>query len=271
MRVVVTGASGFIGLAVIDELQVRGHEPIAVDDLAGINILDERLRTVMKGSDAVIHLAGVLGTEELFGRIDDAIDVNIKGTARVLQACGDFALRYVGITMPRIWNNVYQVTKQASMGLADAWHRHYGVPVSHVRAFNAFGPRQKVVGVRKIIPTFSVLAWRNEPITIWGDGTQIVDLIYVNDVARMLVDSLAFGKGEVFDAGTGTPKSVNEIAQMVLDFTGSTAGVTHGPMRKGEHGTSVVAQGEGWKELGWKPRFAASELEATIEWYRALA
>lgn len=271
MRVVVTGASGFIGCAVVEELISRGHEPISVDDHAGVSILDPRLRIVLKGSDAVIHLAGLLGTEELFGRVDEAIDVNIKGTARVLEACADFGLRYVGITMPRIWNNVYQATKQASMALADAWHRHYGVPISHVRAFNAFGPRQKVIGVRKIIPTFSVLGWRNEPLTIWGDGTQLVDLIYVSDVARMLVDSLAFGDGEVFDAGTGTPMSVNEIARMVIDFTGSNAGVTFGPMRKGEHGISAVASGDGWHMLGWKPEFAADVLQSTVEWYRAVA
>ena len=114
--------------------------------------------------DAVIHLAGILGTEELFHDPHRAVDVNIKGTLNVLEACRMHELGHVGVTMLQVWENVYQATKNcAADRLASAWHRHYGMPVSHVRAFNGFGPGQAFGPghSRKIFPTFAAAAWKS--------------------------------------------------------------------------------------------------------------
>jgi len=218
----------------------------------------------------VIHLAGVLGTAELFDDPGYAIDVNVKGALRILQAAQEFGLAYVGITMPPVWENVYQATKTAAKSLASAWHRHYGIPVSHVRAYNVFGPGQKVGVPQKIVPTFAARAWSQLPIPIWGDGTQRVDLVYVEDVAKMLVDAIAFGHDEVFDAGTGEAKTVNEVAVEVNRIAGSQAGVEYLPMRKGEHGDGVLASGEGWDLLGWHPSFREEDFTFTVETYESV-
>jgi UDP-glucose 4-epimerase len=270
MRIGVTGSSGFIGSKVIHELHARGHGAVEIDHHQGIDILSPDLHDALEPCDGVIHLAGVLGTSELFDNAEMAIDVNVKGTLRVLQACEDLHIGYVGITMPRVWDNVYQATKQCSRNLASAWHRHFDVPVSHVRAFNVFGPGQKVGMPYKIIPTFSAKAYLNKPISIWGDGTQHVDLVYVSDVARMLVQALQFGDDEVFDAGTGQSMTVNEVAYRVLSITHSEAGVEYLPMRKGEHGDGVVATGEGWDLLGWQPLFTVDDLTYTVESYKSV-
>jgi UDP-glucose 4-epimerase len=206
----------------------------------------------------------------LFDSAEEAIDVNIKGTLRVLQAAQELKLAYVGITMPGVWDNVYQATKKAARSLASAWHRHHGVPVSHVRAYNVFGPKQKIGLPQKIIPTFCSHAYANRPIPIWGDGEQTVDLVYVRDVARMLVDALNFGDDSTFDAGTGQRFSVNQVAAMVLAYTHSDAGVEHLPMRKGEHGAGVVSHGEGWTKLGWRPEFRMQDFTYTLESYRSV-
>jgi UDP-glucose 4-epimerase len=219
--------------------------------------------------DAVIHLAGVLGTSELFQDPYRAVDVNIKGTLQVLQACQALSgARYVGITMPQVWDNVYQATKLCSAKLASAWHRHFDIPVSHVRAFNAFGEGQKVYGVQKIIPTFATMAWAGEPLPVWGDGEQLVDLVYVKDVARMLVDAMQFEDDRTFDAGTGQPITVNEVARLIQEMTGHFVGIDHLPMRSGEHGHGIVAEGEGWADLGWAPDFRLEELMSTVAWYK---
>ncbi|MBB6174596.1 UDP-glucose 4-epimerase [Nocardiopsis mwathae] len=271
MRVAVTGGEGFIGRYTVDHLRGRGHEAFAVDRSSGADILGEELTTALKGVDGVVHLAGILGTEELFDQVDEAIDINVKGTYRVLEECRINDARFVGITMPQVWKNVYQATKQCAQELSYAWRQNFGVPVSHVRAFNAFGPGQKHYGVQKIVPTFAVCAWNGRPIPVWGDGAQTVDLVYSADLGRMLADALDFGDCEVFDGGTGRAMTVREVAEMVLEITGSTAGIEYLPMRKGETKTDIVAGGEGWDRIGWRPEFRADDLERTVVFYRRFA
>lgn len=268
MRIAVTGAKGFIGSATCSTLRADGHDVVEIDRSTGTNILGPELKDALAGCDGVIHLAGVLGTAELFSNVELAIDVNVKGAVRVLDVCKELGMKYVGITMPRVWSNVYQATKTCQAILASAWHQNFSVPVSHVRAFNAFGHGQHILHVQKIIPTFSYNAWNNLPIPIWGDGTQTVDLVYVRDVAQMLVDALQFGDDEVFDAGSGTAMTVNDVANLVLNMTGSDAGIKYMPMRPGETPVDIVARGEGWDKLGWSPEFNEEDLFNTVMWYR---
>ncbi len=271
MRVAVTGGGGFVGQHVVGELKSR-YKPVVIDRVTGGDILAPDLGSKMRDCGAVIHLAGVLGTSELFSDAEHAVDVNVKGTLRVLQECREHRMRFVGITMPQVWTNVYQATKGCAQKLASAWYEYYKVPVSHVRAFNAYGPGQKIYGVQKIVPTFCIKAWRNEPIPIWGSGEQTVDLVHVTDIARMLVDAIKFGDGQIFDAGTGVSHTVNEVAQLVLEITGSTAGVEYFPMRHGEtEGTKLAASGDGWNLLGWKPVWNLTEFEQTVNWFRQFA
>ncbi len=236
-----------------------------------IDVLDaSALDRAVADCGAVIHLAGVLGTHELFFNAHHAVDVNVKGTINVLEACRAHDLQFVGITMLQVWENVYQATKNCADRLASAWHRHYGVPVSHVRAFNGFGPGQAhgPGHPRKIVPTFAAAAWNNVPIPIWGDGTQLVDLVHVDDIARMLVDALAFHADELFDAGTGEAVTVNEVAEMINAIAGSEFGTVHLPMRLGEHrALDVVAEGVGWDKLGWHPTLDRESLADTVRAY----
>lgn len=270
--VLVTGGGGFIGQAVCDELTRRGHYPISFDRSSGHDIMD--VRALMQfDAEHVIHLAGMLGTHELFDHVREAIAVNVKGTINVLEWCEDRVAGYTGIIMPDVFPSVYTATKIAAQRFADVWRHEYKIPVSHVRAFNAFGPGQKhgPGHPQKIIPTFATKAWAGESIPIWGDGSQMVDLIHTSDLARMLVDAIDFGDGEIFDGGTGVSQSVNTVAEMVLfvvkgdDFHDDD--IEYLPMRRGEIPTNIVAEGEGWDLLGWKPEFRMQDLADTVCWY----
>lgn len=270
-RVAVVGARGFIGKHVVHELSRRGHEPVIMD------LPDFDIRQPIKlgdlGPDVVVHLAGLLGTHELFDEVDDAITTNMIGTAHVLEACREAGAAYVGITMPPVFASVYTATKIGARHLERAYHHAYGLPVSRVRAFNAYGPGQKhgPGHPQKIVPMFATEAWSGRPIPVWGDGEQTVDLVHVRDLARMLVDALDHGDDVTFDGGTGYMATVGQVADWVLDITGSKAGVVHLPMRRGEVPTQVVATGEGWDRLDWKPTYSCTAFAQAVESYRPTA
>lgn len=279
MRIAVTGGAGFIGQATVRAAENAGHDVWTFDRADGNDVLGDL--GALAGADVVVHLAGVLGTAELFdpGQPEHAVDVNVKGTLRVLEWCRANGAGYVGITMPPVFPSVYTATKVCAQRLASAWNVAYGVPVSHVRAFNAYGPGQAhgPGHPQKIVPTFARCAWAGEPIPVWGDGTQTVDLVHADDVGRMLIDAAQHGDDAVFDAGTGVPVTVNEVAAFVastvadhLDFApeDSTAGVEYRPMRTGETPTRVVATGEGWDRLDWKPELDWGRVLDAVRWYR---
>lgn len=270
MQVVVTGGSGFIGHEVVKQLDKMHHNPVVVDRSVGLDIMDKETHRLIEEAGGVIHLAGVLGTEELFETPYEAVDVNVKGTIAVLDACRENGTQYVGITMPQVWDNIYQATKLAAGRIASAYYRHYDVPVSHVRAYNVYGVGQKhgPGHPQKMVPTFAFNAWRGLPLPVWGDGTQQVDLIHVSDVAAVLVDALKFGDNRTFDAGTGIGMSVNTAAGTIKSLTGHKSEIEYLPMRKGEHGQGVVAKGEGWDLLGYRPDFKWQEFKETVESYK---
>lgn len=266
MKVLVTGGGGFLGAYVVDALHAAGHDTMVLDRPHSVLDIGD-----WEPADAVIHLAGVLGTTELFDGFDQAVDVNVKGAQRVLEYCRRHDARFVGITMPSVWVNVYSATKGCARALASAWHESFGVPVSHVRAFNAFGVGQKYGHghPQKIIPTFSTLAWRGEPIPVWGDGEQTVDLVSASDVASVLTQALGFGDDDVFDAGSGEEWSVVNVARFVIEATGSSSEIKHHPMRNGERpGTRLCATGEGWGMLTTKPHLDLHDLHRTIHSYK---
>lgn len=270
MRVLVTGGRGFIGDPVVRKLEADGHEVSLFDRVDGNDVRNrDQVAVAVKEHDAVIHLAGVLGTHELFDSPQVAIDVNITGTLNVLDACVGAGAGYVGISMPPVFPSIYTATKTAAVRLASAYHHSRGLPVAHVRAFNAYGPGQKhgAGHPQKIVPTFATEAWAGRPIPIWGDGTQTVDLIHVDDLARILVRALAFGDDVTFDGGSGVALTVNEVAKMVLDITGSTAGVEHLAMRRGEVPTQIVAARENWSKLGFCPSWRPERFREAVYWY----
>lgn len=270
MKVAVTGGAGFIGAAVSQELVRRGHSASIVDRRYGHDVVDA-FSWSLDGHDGVIHLAGVLGTAELFDTPFEAVNVNVKGTLNVLEKARAHDARYVGITMPDVFPSLYTATKVCADRLASAYHNAYGLRVSRVRAFNAYGPGQAhgPGHPQKIVPTFATLAWQGKPIPIWGDGEQTVDLIHTDDLARMLVDALDHGDDAVFDGGTGRAWTVNQVAEAVLECTGSRAGVEYLPMRAGETPTAIVAKGEGWNRLSWRPVHDHVKFAEAVESYRS--
>jgi nucleoside-diphosphate-sugar epimerase len=172
-------------------------------------------------------------------------------------------------------NNTYSITKTTAERFALMFNKEHKTKIAVVRALNAYGEYQKHKPIRKITPNFVVRALRGEPIEIFGDGEQIMDMIYVKDVAEILIRSLLLDHNcynKVFEAGTGRRTTVNEIAHMVNDLTGNKAGVKHLPMRAGEPDRSVVlGDPSTLKPLGMSADDLTpleKGLERTVKWYR---
>lgn len=276
MRILVTGGAGFLGQATVRAGLALGHDMAIFDRSIGLDITDPKLVADAFADvdpDHVIHLAGVLGTAELFDDPHTAVDVNIHGSLNLILACVEHGAGYTAITMPPVFPSIYTATKVCADRLATAYHRAAGLPASHVVAFNAYGPGQKhgPGHPQKIIPTFASEAWAGRPIPVWGDGSQTVDLVHADDLGRMLVEATAFDNDDVFDGGTGTALTVNQVADFVIEVTGSKAGIDYLPMRRGETPTEIVAEGRGWNRLGWKPEMDWDRLAETVESYRPTA
>ena len=260
----VTGGAGFIGRYVVEELDRRGYVPHVLDRKSNPtadwllgeylmfgDIKDATLVTeAVAHADGVIHLAGVLGTQETIQNPLPAAQTNILGGLNVLQACAQYDVPLVNIAVGNYWmNNTYSITKNTVERFVDMFVRFRGTTMCSVRALNAYGPRQVPVPpwgpsrVRKIMPSFICRALAGLPIEVYGEGDQVMDMIYVEDVAEILVTALektAEGNGpKLYEAGTGRATTVNDIAQEVVrNVPGAT--IEYLPMRPGEDQHSVV-------------------------------
>jgi nucleoside-diphosphate-sugar epimerase len=193
--------------------------------------------------DGVIHLAAVLGTQETIEEPGIAFEVNVRGSINVFQAVRHYQLPAVYITVGNYWmNNPYSISKHTAERLALMFNRECGTRIAVVRGYNAYGPGQKAAPVHKIIPNFIIPALKGEDLIVYGDGSQVMDMIYVEDVAEILVSALLSESADyqqVLEAGTGRPTTVNQIAQIITEKVGRGF-IKNVPMRPGEPDKSVV-------------------------------
>lgn len=291
MKVLVTGGQGFIGGHVVERLAELGIFPVVFDrfDKRGKEdyllpqvpyefILGD-IRDRNSASEAVsmcdgaINLAGVLGTSETVDNPFPSAEANIMGGLNFLEACRQHKKRGVQIAVGNhFMNNTYAITKTTIERLALMYNEEHETEIAVVRGLNAYGERQKHKPVRKITPNFVCQALRGEAIRVYGSGESIMDMIYVKDLARILVDALMKDHGvydRVFSAGTGVKTSVNFIAETINILAKNPNGVEHLPMRAGEADLSVVlGDPETLKALGSYNLVPLMEgMAKTVSWY----
>ena len=271
MRVAITGGSGFIGQHVAQEVRNLGHEVVTFDLRDGNDILGDL--SGLDGCDSVIHLAGLLGTMEMFDFVADSTKVNVWGTARIAEWCSRNDAQLTLVNVPFVFPSIYRATKEGAYRICETMNQAGMLKMSSVTVFNAFGPGQHTANPakripRKFTPTWATAAWHNEPIMIWGKGTSLIDPIHTSEVARIFAEATQFNDGQVFDAGSGLEFTVNEVAEFFIEHTGSTGGIEYEPMRIGEAPTNVGATGLGWDLLSKPPEFSWSQLADTIDWYK---
>jgi UDP-glucose 4-epimerase len=254
MKSIVLGASGFLGTALVNDLLSRGDEVIGFDRgfkrkdgaedshlnnfkfIEGTIMDKESLLKAFDGADEVYHLAGQLGTSELESSMRSAIEINVLGALNVFEAAISCKVpRLFLASKPNVWLNTYTITKHTAEKIANLMTRYHPIKISVLRYFNLFGAGQKLYPVRKILPTFAIQAMRGLPIQVYGDGTQTVDMLFVDDAARITVEVMRSRYvPDTMDCGSGIEMSVLEVAESVNHYFGNTAGIKFMPMRIGE-------------------------------------
>ncbi len=285
-KILVTGGSGFIGSFLVEELVKRGYqvtifdisEPkftLNVPFIKGDITAREAVERAVEGKDVVFHYAGMLGTHETVEKAYDAARINILGALNVYDAAKKHKVKVYDATKPNYWRNTYTITKIAAEEFGLMYRDEFGLPVVLLRYFNIFGPRQRTDIYQKAVPTFILQALKGEPLTIFGDGTQGTDHLYVEEAIRATVELFESGKmpEEAVEIGSGKEITVNEIAEKIIKLTGSKSEIKYLPMRRGEtEHTRIQADISYLRDvIGFRPKISFEEgLLKTIEYYRKL-
>lgn len=306
MRVLVTGAAGFIGRWVVGELLGRGHTVLPVDNLSAgdvtnlaefsghPNLLDFEQGDVrdpaacqrwVRESDAVAHLAASISVQDSIDDPATTFENDVVGTFRLLEAAREHGTRFLftstcmvydrapanaGIseTSPTRPASPYAASKLSAEALSLSYGHAYGLPVAVVRPFNTYGPYQRSVGEGGVVAIFTRRSLLGEELRIYGDGRQTRDLLYVADCARFVCDALLSdaANGLILNAGTGRDVSVNDLAAAVEPDGRRIVHVEH------IHPQSEIAvlrcdPRRATEVLGWRPSVSLADgLVRTREW-----
>ena len=261
---------------------------VTIYELGGDITQTDILDSALKGADGVFLFSALwlLHCQE-FPR--SAFDVNVRGTFNVLESCvangvsrlvysssasvyGDAVTEPMAEDHPFNFENFYGATKVCGEAMARAMHFRYGLPYVGLRYMNVYGPRQDYRGayiavIMKMLDSLD----RGDPLVIYGDGSQAYDFVFVGDCAEANVCAMkADTTDRYYNVGTGTRTSIKELAELVLEITGSDVGIRYEPegvtFVKNRIGSTELAR----DEIGFEAGVGLEDgLRALIEWRSA--
>ena len=310
-KVLVTGADGFIGSHLVECLLDEGCDVKAFVYYNSFNswgwldsFSEEKLnkieifsgdvrdpngvRTAVEGCDVVFHLAALIAIPYSYHSPDSYVDTNVKGTLNVLQACKDFNIEKLIVTStsevygtalyvpidekhPKQGQFPYSATKIGADAMADSFYRSFDVPVTIVRPFNTYGPRQSA---RAVIPTIITQLLNGKTDIKLGALHPTRDLLYVKDTANGFVEIAKSDstKGQEINIATNNEISIGDLAQTIIDLINPEAKIVSDAERLRPDKSEVerlFGDNSKIKELtNWNSNLSLKEgLKETIDWF----
>jgi UDP-glucose 4-epimerase len=298
VRALVTGGAGFIGSNLVDALLERGDDAHVLDDLSNGRRENVHARATLHVGDVrepdalfdevrpelVFHLAAQANVRTSVERPDLDAEINVLGTVRVLEAARRHGAQVVfSSTGGAIYGECeeparedaarqplspYGTSKLCGEEYLATWNRLYGTSHVSLRFGNVYGPRQEPHGEAGVVAIFMGLLEEGGTPTIYGDGRQTRDYVYVGDVVDAVLRA-AEHDGGVYNVGTGAETSVLELYDEIQRATGIEREAAHAAERLGELQRSVLDPGAAERDLGWQARTSLADgLRATWAWVR---
>jgi UDP-glucose 4-epimerase len=321
MRVLVTGAAGFIGSHLTDALLAEGDEVIAVDNLSSgaLSNLSEARRAktgkfsfhrvdVTSGAiadlvkrqkpEVICHLAAQVDVRKSVSDPVFDASVNIIGTLNIMEAAAEAKTRKVVFTssggciygepdadrLPVTEEQVYWpealpespygVSKKVALDYLRYYRTVKDVDYTALALANVYGPRQEPaseVGLEgQVVAIFSRRMLANRPTTIYGDGAQTRDFVYVDDVVNAFMAARTKGSGELINIGSNSELSVNDLHERLTTLTEASFDPIYADARPGELQRIYVDTTKAANVLDWKPTVGLDEgLKQTVAWFRS--
>jgi UDP-glucose 4-epimerase len=312
-RALVTGGAGFIGSHVADLFLAEGFSVEIIDDLSSghrHNVPDgttlhtvsvtspETAEIIRKGHfDVIVHLAAQIDVRKSVADPMFDATTNILGTINICEAIrqsgrktriaftstggaiyGDFNTPPNVETFPKDPESPYAISKLSAEYYLAYYGRLHGIEHVSMRFGNVYGPRQDPHGEAGVVAIFCTRILEGKPLTIFGDGLQTRDYVYVGDVARAVflgatrdIPSTGRVDARAFNVGTGVGTSVVDLAESLQEAAGSDAEVVFAPRRPGEQQESFLDAAKARTVLGWAPQVTLSEgLAKTFAWAESL-
>jgi dTDP-glucose 4,6-dehydratase len=308
VRVLITGAAGFLGSHLCDRFLADGHDVVGLDNfitghsdnithlmgVPGFTFMRHDVSTPIYVSGdlhGVLHFASPASPVDYLEYPIQTLKVGSLGTHNALGLAKDKGARFMIASTSevygdplehpqteRYWGNVnpvgprgvYDEAKRFAEAMTMAYHRYHGVDTRIVRIFNTYGPRMRPHDGR-VVSNFIVQALNGEPLTVYGDGSQTRSFCYVDDEIEGIYRLFHHGDADPMNVGNPDEYTVAELARIVLELTGSGSPIDHQPLPADDPRQRRPDISRARAILAWEPRVPVREgVARTIDYFRAL-
>jgi dTDP-glucose 4,6-dehydratase len=305
-RTVVTGAAGFIGSHLCEELLARGHSVVGIDnlvtgDMSNIAHLRDKDFEFIRHDvtqyidvdghvDAVLHWASPASPIDYLELPIQTLKVGSLGTHNALGLAKAKKARFVQASTSEVygdplehpqretyWGNVnpigprgvYDEAKRFAEAITFAYHRTHGVDTKVVRIFNTYGPRMRLRDGRAV-PAFMSQALRDEDVTVFGDGTQTRSFCYISDLVDGILRLLESDTHDPVNIGNPHEVTIEQIARTIISLVGSKSRIVYRPLPQDDPKQRKPDITRAQTILGWQPKIGLEEgLAKTVGYFKS--